>query len=188
MRWQPHLTREAYELLVDRGQLGPADHVELIAGEIVAAEPQTSRHATGVGLGFDALHSVLSADFHVRSKLPLALYPDSEPEPDLAVVPGSPRDYRDVPPTTAALVVEVADTTLAYDRETKGGLYACAGLPDYWIVNLVDRVLEVYRQPAPDTAALLGYTYRERLRFGPQDRVSLLSTPEASVLVADLLP
>ncbi len=181
-------TREEYERMIERGIFRPDDRLELIAGEIVVMSPQKGPHATAVGLGQDILTEVVGRDFHVRVQLPLALDLDSEPEPDLAVVRGPRRDYRVAHPTTAALVVEVADATLAYDRETKGSLYARACLPDYWIVNLVDRVLEVYRQPAPDTAALLGYTYRERLRFGPQDRVSLLSTPEASVLVADLLP
>lgn len=97
----------------------------------------------------DALRKAFGEGTHVRIQLPLALDPSSEPEPDVTVVRGSPRDYRDAHPSAALLVVEVADTTLSHDRDQKGSLYARAGVADYWIVNLVDQVLEVYRDPGP---------------------------------------
>jgi Uma2 family endonuclease len=121
----------------------------------------------------------------VREEKPLAIALDSEPEPDVAVVAGAPRDYRVTHPATALLVVEVAETSLGYDRKTKGPLYARAGIPEYWIVNLLDGALEVYREPAemPD-----GWIYRLIQRFEAADTVAPLMAPEAVVAVADLMP
>ncbi|MBI2370409.1 MAG: Uma2 family endonuclease, partial [Deltaproteobacteria bacterium] len=104
------------------------------------------------------------------------------------VVPGSPRDYLDAHPTTALLVVEVADTTLVYDRDLKGSLYARAGIAEYWIVNLTDRALEVYRDPAPSPRARYGSSYQTFQRLSPPDSVSPLAAPWARIAVADLLP
>ncbi len=174
--------------MIDAGILDENDRAELIAGEIVTKVTQKSPHATAVSLGNDALRAVAGTEFHVRVQLPLALDPDSEPEPDLAIVAGSARTYRDAHPTSAALVVEVSDTTLTFDRSWKASIYARAAIADYWIVNLPGRLLEVYRDPAPDAAALLGYAYRQRLSFGPDDQVSLLAIPHAVIAVRDLLP
>ncbi len=84
-------------------------------------------------------------DYTVRNQMPLALDENSEPEPDVAVVPGKARDYTQAHPTTAVLVVEVADATLRLDRKTKQAVYARNGIAEYWIVNLKDNSLEVYR-------------------------------------------
>jgi Uma2 family endonuclease len=183
-RW----TRAEYDRMIDCGILDEDEHVQLIAGEIVQMAAHKSPHATSVVLGGDLLRSVIGPHFHVRTQLPLALDPDSEPEPDLAVVAGEPRAYRDGHPTTAALVVEVADTTLTFDRRRKGSLYARAGILDCWIVNLVNRVLEVYRSPVVDASAPLGYSYRERSRLTEGQTVTPLAFPAASIAVADLLP
>jgi Uma2 family endonuclease len=176
-RW----TREEYDRLVDVGVLGEDEHVELIEGEIVEMTPQNAPHATAVRLVQEALRTVVGAGFDVRAQLPLALGADSEPEPDIAVVPGSPRDYRDRHPTTAALVVEVADATWRFDRERKSRAYAQAGIPEYWIVNLENRTLEVYRDPAGDR-------YDTEHILQPEEEVSPLARPDASIRVADLLP
>jgi Uma2 family endonuclease len=85
-------------------------------------------------------------------------------------------------------VVEVADSSLALDREHKGSLYARARLPEYWIVNLVDRVLEVYRNPGPDAGGSYGWAYRGVLTLGPDEHVMPLAAPSARILAADLLP
>jgi Uma2 family endonuclease len=176
-RW----TRKEYDRMVETGILGSEDRVELIEGEILTMSPQKSRHATGVQLAGDALQGVFGQGFVVRRQLPLALAADSEPEPDVAVVEGGPRDYRDAHPSTALLIVEVAEASLAYDRTAKRALYAAAGIPEYWIVNLPDRALEVYREP-------LGSDYRSRLVLRPDDIVSPRARPEARILAADLLP
>jgi Uma2 family endonuclease len=123
----------------------------------------------------------------VRGQGPLALDEESEPEPDLAVVPGSFRDYRSAHPSRPALVVEVAESSLLLDREHKGSLYARAGLADYWIVNLSERRLEIYREPAPDAGAAFGWRYRSVIVPEADAWVSPLARPSARVRVADLL-
>ncbi len=149
---QPHVwTRAEYEQLVGAGGLDPNSRVELVDGEILDMAPQASLHATGVRLAEDALRVAYGNQFDVRAQLPLAIDGCSEPEPDLAVVTGSPRDYRDAHPTTAVLIVEVADSSLQFDRTRKLALYARNGIPDYWILNLIDGMLEVHRDPAGDS-------------------------------------
>ena len=90
-------------------------------------------------------------------------------------------------PATAALLIEVADSTLAFDRRRKGCIYAAAAIPEYWIVNLAERVLEVYRMPAA-SAGSGGFEYTERTTLDERGRVSPLARPDASVAVAYLLP
>src|SRR3972149_2531438 len=130
-RW----TRVEYDRLIDTGVFEPGEPIELLGGLLVVAESQGG------------------TDF-------IALDAESEPEPDVAVVPGTARDYRAGHPTHAVLVVEVAESSLRRDREDKGSLYARAGIADYWIVNLVDRVLEVVREPGPEPAAPFGWRYQ----------------------------
>ena len=143
-RWR----RVEYERLVDLG-IFVGERLELLDGLLVVREPQGSPHAAIVAQIGQVLASAFGAGWHPRLHAPLALGEDSEPEPDVAVVAGTPRDYVGAHPSTAALVVEVADSTLRLDRRLKGSLYARAGLRDYWIVNLVRGVLEVHREPWP---------------------------------------
>ena len=182
-RW----TRAEYDRLVELGVLH-GEPVELIGGQLVVAEPQGSYHATGIGAVDDALRAVLPAGWVVRAQMPVALDDESEPEPDLAVVPGARADYRADHPARPALVIEVADSSLAFDRADKGSLYARGGVGDYWIVNLVDRVLEVYRDPGPDPAAPYGWRYRAVAELGPGAVVSPLALPAVRLAVDDLLP
>jgi len=113
----------------------PGDRVELVGGQLVVREPQGSPHAVAVQLAEDALRVAFGPGWVVRVQMPVALDDESEPEPDVAVVPGTARDYRHGHPTHAVLVVEVAESSLRRDREDKGGLYARAGIADYWIVR-----------------------------------------------------
>jgi Uma2 family endonuclease len=117
-RW----TRQEYDRMIDARVLTPEDHVELIDGEIVTVTPQKSRHATAVRLAEIAVRRAFGDHVDVRTQLPLTLDAASEPEPDVAVVAGSPRDYRDAHPSTALLIVEVADASLLFDRTTKASL------------------------------------------------------------------
>lgn len=183
-RWK----RAEYDRLVDLGVF-ERDPVELIGGHLIVAEPQNSPHATAVGAADDALRAVLPPGFIVRAQMPLALDDDSAPEPDLTVVPGRRADYRGGHPARAVLVVEVADSSLAFDRHAKGSLYARGGIAEYWIVNLIDRVLEVYRDPAPDPDAPYGWGYRSLSRLSPSAVVVVPAvSPSASLRIADLLP
>ena len=181
-RWK----RVEYERLVDLGVF-EGDPVELIGGQLIVAEPQNSPHATAVGAADDALRAVLPPGFIVRTQMPIALDDESVPEPDLAVVPGRRADYRRAHPTQAILVVEVADSSLRLDREEKGSLYARAQIGEYWIVNLVDRVLEIYRDPAPDPEAPHRWRYRSVVTMAPPAVIALAEFPTSLIQVADLL-
>jgi Uma2 family endonuclease len=119
----------------------------------------------------------------------LDLTPYSVPDPDLAVVAGSVRDNASVDnPTTALLIVEVSLTTLRYDRGRKASLDALAGIQDYWIVNLVQRQLEIYRDPVPDSSRPYGFGYAQVATLQPSDHATPLTMPAAKIPVADLFP
>ena len=181
-------TRAEYERLIDLGVFQPGEPVELIGGELMVAEPQSAPHYTAIQKIARALEAAFGPGWEVRTQGPIGLDEDSEPEPDIAVVPGTPDDYSRAHPSRPTLTVEVAESSLGMDRERKGSLYARAGLPDYWILNLVDRVLEVYREPAPDSAAPFGWRYARSEVFDASARVTPLAAPGSSIPVSQLLP
>jgi Uma2 family endonuclease len=182
-RWN----RREYDRLVELGMF-EGEPLELIGGELVVAEPQYPYHSSAVSAADYVLRAVLPPGWVVRLQAPVSLDDESEPEPDLVVVPGRPADYRHEHPTRPVLAVEVAESSLAFDRTRKGSLYARAGIGDYWIVNLVDRVLEVYRDPAPNPSARYGWGYRSVTTLAPPARVAPLAFASIEVSVADLLP
>jgi Uma2 family endonuclease len=174
-------TREEYERLVQQGFFRPEERLELVDGVVFEMTPQTSRHASAVRLTQIALQALYPRGFDIRTQMPLALGTGSEPEPDLAIVPGDPRDYIASHPTTAVLVVEVADTSLLHDRKRKAMLYARSGIPEYWLLNLVDWCLEVFLEPQESG-------YRSRLVLKEGDSVAPLTRPRDSIPVSSLLP
>jgi Uma2 family endonuclease len=182
-RWK----RVEYDRLVDLGVFDN-DPIELIGGQLIVAEPHGAYHASSIGAADYAVRAVLPPGWTVRIQLPVSLDEESEPEPDLVVVRGRPADYRESHPTHPALIVEVAETSLQFDRQHKGSLYARAGIQDYWIVNLVDRVLEVYRDPAAAPATVYGWGYRDVAALQSADVVAPLAFPSSRIAVADLLP
>jgi Uma2 family endonuclease len=183
-RW----TRAEYERLVDGGIFRPDEGVELLGGALVVREPQSSRHAVAIELALRALLRAFGPGWRVRVQLPIAPDDESEPEPDLSVVAGDPRDNMGTHPVGAALVVEVAETSLDFDRLHKGSLYARAQIPEYWIVNLVRHHLEVRLEPAPDPSALFGWRYRSMQVIGADGSVTPLAAPAAGIAVSELLP
>jgi Uma2 family endonuclease len=183
-RWK----RVEYERLIENGFFQPGDPIELVGGQLIVAEPQSSYHFSAIQAAVEALRAAFGPGWDIRGQGPLALDEDSEPEPDVAVVPGSFRDYVAGHPSRPVLVIEVSESSLALDREHKGSLYARAGLADYWIVNLVDRILEVYRGPVADPVAAFGWRYRSVVMLAPEASLSSLAVPGASIRVADLLP
>ncbi len=183
VRW----TRDEYYKMADMG-LFDGRRVHLIKGEVFEMSPQYSPHATGVTLADSVMRRVFKRGYVVRVQLPLDLGADSDPEPDIAVAAGNERTYRDAHPTTALLIVEIADSSLDHDRYRKGSLYASVGIEDYWIVNLVDSQLEVHRQPAPMPDQPFGFGYASVIILKPTDTVSPLAAPHAKIAVADLLP
>lgn len=181
-RW----TRREYDRMAEAGIFSQDDRVQLIDGDIITMTPQNSPHASAIGKTERALERLFGMSVWVRVQMPLIVDPDSEPEPDLVVVPGTPDDYRNEHPRSALLVVEVSETTLALDRDRKRAIYARAGIREYWIVNLAERCLEVYRDPV--TAPGQAGTYRSSQKLSPSDSIAPLASPGSIVAVADLLP
>src|SRR3989442_10423608 len=183
-RWK----RVEYDRLIECGFFRPGDPIELVGGQLIVAEPQGSRHSATIRAVDEALRVAFGAGWDVRTQLPVALDEESEPEPDVAVVPGSFGDYAGGHPSRPVLVVEVSESSLAFDRAHKGSLYARAGLADYWIVNLIDRVLEVYREPGRDPNAPFGWRYQSTSAQAPEASVAPLASSYALVRVSNLLP
>jgi Uma2 family endonuclease len=183
------MTREEYYKAGEAGIFGPEERLELIGGEVIKkVSPQRTPHATSIGLCAEALKNAFGAEFHVRVQAPMTLGPHSEPEPDVCVVGGLVRDYEKEHPKTAVLVIEVSDSSVRLDRKVKASLYAAAGIADYWLLNLPDRVLEVHREPAPMADEPFGHHYRSITRYPETATVSPLAAPGATIRVADLLP
>ncbi len=180
-------TRDEYYKMGDVGLFNGV-RVELIEGEIFEMSPQYGPHGEAVTKVDDAVRVVFRRGYRVRVQLPLSLGINSDPEPDVAVAVGAPGAYRGGHPTTALLVIEVADSSLAHDRTHKASLYAKAGIADYWIVNVIDRQLEVHRDPAPDAAQLYGFGYANITILKETESVSPLAAPQATIAMADLLP
>jgi Uma2 family endonuclease len=182
-------TRAELERMYDAGILHPDEKIELIGGELVAKElPMKSAHATAISLCEEVLRQVFGKGYVVRGQLPLALSERDQPLPDVAVVEGNIRDFAYAHPTRAVLVVEVSEATLRLDHHTKASLYAWAGIPEYWIVNLMEGVLEVFREPAPIAGRPYGYGYRQQAVYRAGESITPVAQPEAVIAVDDLLP
>lgn len=180
---EPRYTSESYFRLVETGVLRPEDRVELLEGVIVAMSPQNPPHASVTAQVSDTLRDAIRKRAVIRVQSPLVASGYSVPEPDIAVVPGRHSDYVSGHPTTALLVVEVADTSLLPDRLTKAAIYATAGIPEYWVVNLRDDCVEVFRAPEQSAGR-----YSENLIARRGERLDLVSFAGSSVAVDDLLP
>jgi len=172
------LKREEYDRLVELG-LFEREHVELIRGVIVRMSPQGAPHAAPIEVLTELLAPALLGRARVRVQLPLIAPDDSEPEPDVAVV--AKADHTKEHPSAAHLVIEVARTSAAYDRATKGPLYAAMGVPEYWVVDVTTRAIEVYRRPRGDR-----YEESTVLRAGAS--IALLAFPDVSVEVSAVVP
>lgn len=179
-------TKDEYYKMAEIG-LFDEKRTELIEGQVIEMSAMLSGHAAAVMLVAAALEEVLPGGFSLRIQVPLSLGPRSEPEPDVALVSGAIRDYIKAHPTHAALIVEISDSSLEYDRTVKASLYARAGIADYWIVNLNQGQLEVRRTPIPDASQRFGYGYAQTLILLPNQSVTPLAA-EDGVNVADLLP
>jgi Uma2 family endonuclease len=171
-----------------QGFFRPDERVELLDGKILTMAPQGSAHATAIHLAAKALAAAFGPGFHVRIQVPLVLGEFSEPEPDVAVVQGSERDYLGAHPSTALLVVEVSDATLEHHRKRKGRLYARSGIPEYWIVNLIDGRLEVFRNTVRRAGAPPNWAYGSVTHHARGESIAPLGMSRAQVAVRDLLP
>lgn len=161
--------------------------VEMIRG-VICEMTQKFGHATSAELTGEMLRLIFGQGWVVREAKLLDTGRRSLLESDFSVIKGSIRAFTILHPTTAALVVEVSETTLRKDRTIKAHLYAQANQPEYWIVNLVNRQLEVHREPGPDPERRGRFRYAQVTTVPESGRISPLAAPQAEVAVADLLP
>jgi Uma2 family endonuclease len=166
------------------------ERVELIGGRIVGMAAQSDWHLIAIDLIREELDRAFGPNYWVRAQGSLNLAPLSVPDPDLAVISGSRTSRKGTRsiPTFALLIVEVSETTLTDDRTEKASLYAASGILDYWILNLVDAVLEIRRDPQPDSSQTFGFRYSSLQTLQRSDFASPLAAPSARIPVDALLP
>ncbi len=155
-------SRADYELLSQTSIIPESEKVELIGGQIVNMSPIDPKHSFTVGYAARLLNREFGDEYFVNVQNPILAREDSEPQPDLTLISLRHADelrLQEQHPDRADLVIEVSNTSLAYDRGVKGSLFAAAGQPLYWIINLVHNQLEVYTNPAPDPDARFGFSY-----------------------------
>ena len=172
------ITRWQYDRMVEAG-LFEDQKIELLYGVIVRMSPQGSRHAYPIRKLTPLLVAAVGDRAQIQVQLPLAMPHDSEPEPDLSIVP--PGDHLEDHPSEALLVVEVADTSLRRDRVHKLPLYAEGGVPEVWLVDLAGSVVEVYTEP-------LGATYASKRTARRGDRIRLVAFGDVEIAVDVFLP
>jgi len=183
------VTVREYDRMIETGELTEADPVELLSERIVVKMSRGPRHDSALELIQAALAPLLAAGCRLRIQSAIVTR-DSEPEPDAAVVRGTIRTHASRHPTAAEtlLVIEVADSSLAEDRNRKLGVYAAAGIPIYWILNIVDRELEIHREPTVDAEGEPTYAVRHDFRAGESVPVVLDGIEVGRVSVNELLP
>jgi Uma2 family endonuclease len=180
------LTVDQYERMVQAGILTENDRVELIEGLLRTKMSKNTPHILVGKKALRAFQAIIPRSWHAAKEDPIRIpHRDGEPEPDLSVIRGAPEDYAQrVPnPRDVALVVEVADSTLDYDRQEKLLMYAAADIRTYWIINLIDGQVEVYSDPGPD-----GYRSRHDYVPGQEVPVVIDEVEVGRIPVADLLP
>ena len=161
--------------------------VELIDGDIIAMPPMSEAHAQSVDNIHEELGEPFRGTFKIRGQNLFNAGEHGRPEPDIAVVRREAL-RADEPPAEAVLIVEVSRSTLHYDQTTKASLYASIGIADYWIVNLIENQVEVYRQPIPSQSAQFGHDYASRQIYRSGQSIALLEVPEVSIAVDAMLP
>lgn len=177
--WNPRLTREQYHRLGEADVFGD-QRTELVYGVVLLTSPKFGRHTWSTRTTADILRQQVGELSMVRVQDPVVAFGESEPEPDVAVVP--PGDYLDEHPTTAWLVVEVAESSLKRDLGVKADLYARSGFREYWVVDQVHRQVVVHRDPSPEG------TWASIARHGPEATLRPVALPGVSVAVSDVLP
>lgn len=182
------LSLEQYHRMIQTGILTDDDPVEFLEGLLVTKTPKNPSHSLATHLTHNALAQVVPAQWYVDTQEPFTTS-DSEPEPDVLVVRGERRQYRDHHPQAqdVALVVEVADTTLQRDRTLKKRMYARAMIPAYWIISLVERKVEWYAHPSV-SAGEADYAEHHNVAEGEVIPVVLDGAEIARLPVRDLLP
>jgi Uma2 family endonuclease len=181
-------TVDEYHRMIGAGVFAEDERFELLEGWIVSKMTRNPPHDVAIAIIPESLRALLPTGWHIRAQSAITT-PDSEPDPDIVIVRGAFRDYlsRHPNPSDIVLVVEVSDSTLAQDREIKGRLYARAGIPVYWIVNLVDWVVEVYTDPS-GPVVIPTYGTRQDHRIGERIPLAIHGQVVAQIDAGDLLP
>ena len=176
-------TVEEYYRMAEVGILGPEDRVELIEGDIIEMSPIGTRHATAVNALNRRLILAVGDAAVLSPQNPVRLFPDTEPQPDIVLLRPPEARYWQLKagPADALLVVEVSDTSYRFDRHVKVPIYARAGIPEVWIVDLTREVVEVFREPSRD-----GYASVTRLERGAT--IAPAALPGAAIAITEILP
>lgn len=182
-------SRQEYSKLADSGVLAAGERVELIDGTIVARSPQNLPHSSAILLSTMLLTKLFHSTHLVSCQTPICLGDASEPEPDFALI--TPAHMQEClrkgsKPTRPDLVMEISDTSYAFDTSEKASLYAAAGVPEYWVLDLRTRRLEVRLDPGPDADAFLGHSYRSLQILTEDQRVAPWFAPEISLLISEM--
>jgi Uma2 family endonuclease len=183
LRW----TLDEYYRLAEAGFFANR-RVMLIEGEVYVMCPQNDPHAQGIIFSRDAVEAAFGKQFTYRTQMPMEFGLSTDPEPDVAILAGPPRSQPRKHPSTALLVIEVADTSLWYDTGDKASLYAAGGITDYWVVDINNGQLIVFRDPRPDAAAKFQHSYFQRTILARGESIPPLTAPNNPVAVNDLLP
>ncbi|RFP57973.1 MAG: Uma2 family endonuclease [Limnothrix sp. CACIAM 69d] len=172
-----------YQCLIDQGCFGPEEHIELLNGQLIQMAAKGTRYAAAVSRLARLLGRQLGETVLIRLQDPIALNDQSQPEPDLAIVLPHPLDYADHHPTPAEIhwLIEVADSTLTYDTQTKARAYAQAGLGDYWVLDLPGDRLWVFRNPNQAGYGLV-------MQLDRAQSIAPIAFPNCTWPLADLLP
>ena len=178
---------DEYNKMAECGVIGPDERVELIDGEVVPLSAHDKLHSDSVALATNLLVRAFGATHLVRVGLPIQVGDFSEPEPDFAFVRPEQQSSARRHPTSADLVIEVSFTSLAYDRMKKASLYASAGIPEYWIVNLSERCLELHLEPGEDRTAPFEASYARRQVLGADQQVKASFLEGPAIRVGDLM-
>lgn len=186
IQWQPSmrlLTTSEYEQMIAAGIFKEDDRVELLEGVIVEMSPKGMKHATSTDRAARHFIRTLGDRVIVRNQNPILLNDYSEPEPDLVLAAPEEAEYsfRHPQPEDIYLILEVADTTLSYDRNSKGMSYAKSGIIQYLILNLNEMEIEDYQEPSADG-------YRQKQTYKAGQNFKLVAFPNITVKVRDLLP
>ncbi|MCH7990387.1 MAG: Uma2 family endonuclease [Planctomycetes bacterium] len=184
------LSVEQYHQMISAGILTENDRVQLIEGALFEMSAMGTRHVMCIKLINQSLTAILPDGWHVGTQQPVTMQ-TSEPEPDLVVIRGQIRDFTNRHPAgpDVGLVIEVADTSLQMDREQKLPVYAQAGIAEYWVVNLNDNTIEVFRNPQPGSESnKAGYQSQKILSASDKIAVALGDQSLGELKVSDLLP
>jgi Uma2 family endonuclease len=174
-------TVDEYHRIIATGILTPRDRVELLDGYIIEMVPQEPPHASTTSSFGNDFVMLFAGKAWVRQQLPITIAPNSEPEPDIAVVKIDPNRYRDCHPSPddVHLLIEVADSTLSYDRGRKAKVYASANISEYWIVDVNQRQIIVFREP-------IGDTYQVEQVLSMTDAIAPVAFPEIVIQLSNL--